>query len=96
MVAGRLSAAPARHRVVATVRASADDVRAHARHRATRIRPLDRATCLVDASDDTLPRIARTLAGLAADYTLDADPDVLDHLREAAHRTLRATGRHAG
>ncbi|MFI8101163.1 helix-turn-helix transcriptional regulator [Streptomyces sp. NPDC086023] len=91
-VAARLAAAPTRHRAVATVRAPADDVRAHARHPATRIRPLDGTTCLVDASDDSLPRIARTLAGLPADYTLDADPDVLDHLRESAQRALRATG----
>ncbi|MEW1635969.1 WYL domain-containing protein [Streptomyces sp. NPDC093801] len=92
-VAARLSAAPTRHRAVATVRASADRVRTRTRHPAGRIRPLDGATCLVDASDDSLTRIARTLAGLPADYTLDADPDVLDHLRTTAHRTLHATGR---
>lgn len=91
-VAERLSAAPTRHRALATVDASADHVRAHTRHLATRIRPIDATTCLVDASDDSLPRIARTLAGLPADYTLDADPDVLDHLRAGARRTLHATG----
>ncbi|MGW7056660.1 helix-turn-helix transcriptional regulator [Streptomyces sp. NPDC054887] len=89
-VADRLSAAPTRHRAVATVHAPADHVRAHTRDLATRIRPVDGTTCLVDASDDSLTRIAQTLAGLTADYTLDADPDVLDHLRTTAHRTLRA------
>ncbi|GGU90054.1 DNA-binding transcriptional regulator [Streptomyces albospinus] len=90
-VAGRLSAAPTRYRAVATVHASADHVRARTRGLATRIQPLDEATCLVDASGDHLPRIAQTLAGLDTDYALDADPDVLTHLRTAAHRTLHAT-----
>ncbi|KJK53604.1 helix-turn-helix transcriptional regulator [Streptomyces sp. NRRL F-4428] len=91
-VAERLAAAPTRHRAVATVHAPAGHVRAHTRYPATRIRPVDEATCIVDASDDDLPRVAQTLAGLPADYTLDADPDVLDHLRTTAHRTLHATG----
>ncbi|MFI5548069.1 helix-turn-helix transcriptional regulator [Streptomyces sp. NPDC051815] len=91
-VAAQLAAAPTRHRAVATVSAPAEHVRAHTRHLATRIRPVDEATCLVDASDDSLTRITQTLAGLTADYTLDADPDVLHHLRAAAQRTLHATG----
>ncbi|MEU4995801.1 WYL domain-containing protein [Streptomyces sp. NPDC021622] len=89
-VADRLSAAPTRHRAVATVQAPADHVRAHTRGLATRIRPLDEGRCLVDVSDDSLTRIAQTLAGLTADYTLDADPDVVDHLRAAARRALHA------
>ncbi|MFF4694152.1 helix-turn-helix transcriptional regulator [Streptomyces chattanoogensis] len=89
-VAGRLSAAPTRYRAIATVHAPADRIRARTRYLATRIQPLDETTCRVDASDDHLPRIAQTLAGLDTDYTLDADPDVLDHLRALAHRTLRA------
>ncbi|MGW7194680.1 helix-turn-helix transcriptional regulator [Streptomyces chryseus] len=90
-VAARLSAAPVRHRAVATVHAPADQVRARTRNLATRIRPVDERTCLVDASDDSLTRIAQTLAALTAEYTLDADPDVLAHLRATAHRTLHAT-----
>ncbi|MCY0937140.1 helix-turn-helix transcriptional regulator [Streptomyces sp. H34-S4] len=92
-VARRLSAAPTRYRAVATVHASADHVRAHTRGLATRIRPTADDTCLVDASDDSLTRVGQTLAALGdADYTLDADPQVLRHLRDTAHRTLRATG----
>ncbi|MCA6092181.1 YafY family transcriptional regulator [Streptomyces sp. SCA3-4] len=91
-VAGRLSAAPTRHRAVATVRAPAASVRARTRGLGPRIRPVDDDTCLVDASDDHLPRIAQTLAGLGTDYTLDAGPEVVGHLRDAAHRLLRATG----
>ncbi|MBT2422121.1 WYL domain-containing protein [Streptomyces sp. ISL-22] len=91
-VAARLSAAPTRYRAVATVRAPADHVRALVPGLATRLKPIDDSTCRLDASDDHLPRITRTLAGLDADYTLDADPDVLDDLRRAAHRILRATG----
>ncbi|MDT0447851.1 helix-turn-helix transcriptional regulator [Streptomyces hesseae] len=90
-VAGRLSSAPTRYRAVATVHAPAGHVRT--RGLATRLKPIDDATCRVDASDDYLPRIAQTLAGLDTDYTLDADPAVLDHLRRAAdraHRALRA------
>ncbi|MFE0187274.1 helix-turn-helix transcriptional regulator [Streptomyces sp. NPDC058989] len=91
-VAGRLSAAPTRYRALATVQASAEHVRARTRGLATRLQPVDEHTCRVDASDDHLPRIAQTLADLDADYTLDADPDVLSHLRDTAHRVLRATG----
>lgn len=91
-VADRLSAAPTRYRAIATVHASADHIRARTRGLATRLQSLDENTCRLDASDDYLPRIAQTLAGLDADYTLDADPAVLDHLRTAAHRTLHATG----
>ncbi|MCC3776062.1 YafY family protein [Streptomyces sp. UNOB3_S3] len=90
-VAGRLSSAPTRYRAVATVHAPAGHVRAHTPGLATRLKPIDDTTCRVDASDDHLPRIARTLAGLDTDYTLDADPAVLDHLRRTAHRTLGAT-----
>ncbi|MFI9203005.1 helix-turn-helix transcriptional regulator [Streptomyces sp. NPDC053048] len=90
-VAGRLSAAPTRYRAVATVHAPAERIRARTRGLATRLKPIDDHTCRVDASDDYLPRIAQTLAGLDADYTLDADPEVIDHLRHAAHRTLHAT-----
>ncbi|MGW6918349.1 WYL domain-containing protein [Kitasatospora sp. NPDC054939] len=92
-VAARLSAAPTRHRAVATVHASADRVRTRARHLGTRVRPVDATTCRVDASDDSLTRIAQTLAGLPADYTLHPDPDVLDHLRAAARRILHAADR---
>ncbi|MFD0266393.1 helix-turn-helix transcriptional regulator [Streptomyces sp. NPDC127106] len=91
-VAARLSAAPTRHRAVATVRAPADHVRARIRGLGPRVRPVDATTCRIDASDDSLTRIAQTLAGLDADYDLDADPDVLAHLRTAAHRLLRAAG----
>ncbi|GAU66513.1 putative DeoR family transcriptional regulator [Streptomyces sp. NBRC 110611] len=91
-VATRLSAAPTRYRAIATVEAPAEHIRAHAPALATRIRPLGAHTCRVDASDDTLRHIVHTLAALDADYTLDADPDVLDHLRATAHRSLRAMG----
>ncbi|MFK0255216.1 helix-turn-helix transcriptional regulator [Streptomyces sp. NPDC090445] len=89
-VADRLSAVPTRHRAVATVRAPADHVRARIRGLGPRLRPVDTTTCRVDASDDSLTRIAQTLAGLDAEYDLDADPDVLAHLRAAAQRLLRA------
>ncbi|MEU8438048.1 WYL domain-containing protein [Streptomyces sp. NPDC029216] len=90
-VAARLSAAPARYRAVAVVQAPADRIRALVPGLATRLTPLDDTTCRVDASDDRLPRIARTLAGLDADYTLDADPEVVAHLRRAARRAMAAT-----
>ncbi|MER7467488.1 YafY family protein [Streptomyces sp. NPDC097981] len=89
-VARRLSAAPTRYRAVATVRVSAGHLGAHARGPAGRIRPVSDDTCLVDASDDSLARIAQTLAALGTDYSLDADPDVVRYLRDTATRTLRA------
>ncbi|MGW1196685.1 helix-turn-helix transcriptional regulator [Streptomyces sp. NPDC002536] len=90
-VAARLSAAPTRYRAIATVHAPADRIRARAPGLATRLKPVDERTCRVDASDDYLPRIAQTLAGLDADYALDADPDVVEHLRAAARRAFNAT-----
>uniref|UniRef100_A0AAU2UZS4 YafY family transcriptional regulator n=1 Tax=Streptomyces sp. NBC_00003 TaxID=2903608 RepID=A0AAU2UZS4_9ACTN len=89
-VASRLSAAPTRYRAIATIHAPADHIRARTRGLATRLTPIDEHTCRLDASGDHLPRIAQTLAGLDCDYTLDADPEVIDHLRTTAHRALRA------
>ncbi|MGV4926944.1 MULTISPECIES: YafY family protein [unclassified Streptomyces] len=89
-VAARLSTAPTRYRAIATVQAPAEQIRARTPGLGTRLRPLDDRTCRLDASDDQLPRIARTLTGLDADYTLDADPDVLTHLRDTVQRTLHA------
>ncbi|MGW2813276.1 helix-turn-helix transcriptional regulator [Streptomyces sp. NPDC001415] len=87
-VASRLSAVPTRYRAIATIHAPADHVRT--RGLATRLTLIDERTCRLDASDDRLPRIAQTLAGLDSAYTLDADPEVIDHLRAIAHHALRA------
>ncbi|MFF4528499.1 helix-turn-helix transcriptional regulator [Streptomyces sp. NPDC001407] len=92
-VAGRLSSAPTRYRAIATVHAPAERIRARTQGLATRLRPVDDTTCLVDASDDHLSHIARILIGLDTAYTLDADPEVIDHLHETALRMLRATNR---
>ncbi|WP_037649113.1 WYL domain-containing protein [Streptomyces flavidovirens] len=89
-VASRLSTAPTRYRAIATVHAPVDQVHARTRGLATRLTPIDEHTCRLDASDDHLPRIAQTLAGLDWDYTLDADPEIIDHLRATAHRALHA------
>ncbi|MEV7194552.1 YafY family protein [Streptomyces sp. NPDC093510] len=89
-VAERLTAAPVRHRAVATVHASADHVRARTRGLAARLTPIDEHTCRLDASDDDPRRIARMLAGLDTAYTLEADPETADHLRASALRALRA------
>ncbi|MFD3807949.1 helix-turn-helix transcriptional regulator [Streptomyces sp. NPDC058611] len=90
-VAAKIATAPVRYRAVATVHAPADKVRARTWAMASRIRPVDESTCTLDCSDNSLPRIAQTLTTLDADYTLDADPAVIDHLRAAATRTLHAT-----
>ncbi|MFH8796506.1 helix-turn-helix transcriptional regulator [Streptomyces sp. NPDC017941] len=91
-VAEQLTAAPTRHRAVATVDAPAEHVRARTHGLGARIGALDERTCRVDASADALTRVAQILAALDADYTLDADPAVLDHLRTTADRVLRALG----
>jgi hypothetical protein len=41
-------------------------------------------------SGDSLARITAILTGIDADYTLAADPDVLNHLVSVADRTRRA------
>ena len=56
-----------------------------------RITPVDAHTCTLDLSGDWLPRIAAILASLDADYTLDADPDVLHQLATVATRMHHAT-----
>ncbi|GGM57308.1 hypothetical protein GCM10012275_30510 [Longimycelium tulufanense] len=52
--------------------------------------PIDEHTCAVDLSGDSLPRIDVLLTSLDADYTLDADPDVLNHLHTVADRIHHA------
>ncbi|MFD3697945.1 helix-turn-helix transcriptional regulator [Streptomyces sp. NPDC058646] len=94
-VAAKIATAPVRYHAVATVHAPAETVRARTWALATRIQPLDEGSCTLDCSADTLPRVAQVLATLDADYTLDADPAVVDHLHAAAQRTLRAVRREA-
>ncbi|MFI2614913.1 helix-turn-helix transcriptional regulator [Streptomyces sp. NPDC018584] len=89
-VADKIATAPARYRAIATVHAPAATIRRRTWALAGRVRPLDEAICTVDCSSNHLPAIAQTLAALDVDYVLDADPDVLDHLRETTQRTLRA------
>jgi hypothetical protein len=55
-----------------------------------RITPIDAHTCHLDLSGDSLARIAAILASLDTDYTVDADPDVLNHLTTMADRAQRA------
>lgn len=93
-VAAKIVAAPTRYRVTATVHAPAD----HLRNRGAlpgRIVPVNATTCAVDLSSDSLAGITQHLATFDADYTLDADPDVLDHLHDAATR-LQQAARRAG
>ncbi|MGI5341451.1 helix-turn-helix transcriptional regulator [Streptomyces sp. CA-181903] len=89
-VARKIATAPVRHRALVTVHAPADTVRRRTGALADRVRPLDDTTCAVDCSGDSLSRIAQTLAAVDADYTLDADPEVTDHLHRTAERTRRA------
>lgn len=90
-VATKIATAPAKHRAIATVQASAETVRRRTSALPDRITPLGDQSCEVDLSDDSLPRIAQHLAAIAADYTLEADPDVLEHLRTMAYRALDAS-----
>ena len=89
--AARVAAAPTRYRAVATIPTSAEHVHTRIPGLGTRVRALDEHTTRLDASDDHLPRIAQTLAAIDTDYTLDADAEVLDHLRCLAQRLLHAT-----
>ncbi len=90
-VADKLSTAPVRYRAIATVAAPAETVRARTWGALPgRITPVDAHTCTLDLSGDSLPRIAAILASLDTDYTLDANPDVLNHLATVADRARRA------
>ncbi|WP_405981998.1 WYL domain-containing protein [Streptomyces sp. NBC_00158] len=90
-VATKIATAPARYRAVATVHAPAVAVLARTQGLPERVIPIDEATCTVDLSGGSLARIAQLVVALAADYTLDADPEVVGYLRAAAERTLRRT-----
>ncbi|AJT69929.3 hypothetical protein T261_8336 [Streptomyces lydicus] len=90
-VASKIATAPARYRAIATVHAPADTVLARTQALPDRITPIDATTCTVDLSGDSLTRIAQLIAALDADGTLDADPEVFEHLRATARRTLRLT-----
>jgi predicted DNA-binding transcriptional regulator YafY len=90
-VVDMIAAVPVRNRAIATIQAPADTIRARTRGALHgRIQPVDATTCTLDVSGDYLPRIAGILAGLDCDYIIDADPVVLDHLRNVGHRTLQA------
>ncbi|MEV7524343.1 YafY family protein [Streptomyces sp. NPDC091371] len=90
-VAAKIATAPARYRAAATVHAPAVAILARTQGLPERVVPIDDATCTVDLSGGSLPRIAQLIAALDADYTLDADPEVVRYLRTAAERTLRRT-----
>ncbi|MFD9475922.1 WYL domain-containing protein [Streptomyces nojiriensis] len=90
-VAAKVATAPARHRAVATVHAPAVAVLARTQGLPGRVTPIDDATCTVDLSGGSLARIAQLVAALDADYTPDADPEVVGYLRAAAQRTLHRT-----
>jgi hypothetical protein len=49
-----------------------------------RITPMDAQTCTVDLSGDWLLQLAAILVGLDADYTVDAESDVMDYLATVA------------
>ncbi|GAU69755.1 putative DeoR family transcriptional regulator [Streptomyces sp. NBRC 110611] len=90
-VISRIAAAPSRYRAIATVQTSAQTVRARTRGEILgTITPIDQHSCTVDLSGDSLRRITTFLAAIDADYTLDADPDVRQHLRTLARRTANA------
>ncbi|MDT0449219.1 helix-turn-helix transcriptional regulator [Streptomyces hesseae] len=91
-VASKIATAPARHRVIATVHAPAETVIARTQSLPERVTALDATTCTVDLSGDSLTRIAQILATLGDITALDADPEVLRHLRATARRTLQLAG----
>ncbi len=90
-VAAKIASAPARYRAVATVAAPADAVLARTQGLPERVTPIGTDTCTVDLSGDSLHRIAQLLAALGGITTVEADPEVLAHLRDTARRTLRLT-----
>ncbi len=88
-VAAKIATAPARYRAVATVAAPAAAVLARTQGLPERVTPLTADTCTVDLSGDHLTRIAQLLTALGDTTALEADPEVLAHLRTMARRTLR-------
>jgi predicted DNA-binding transcriptional regulator YafY len=93
-VADKITTAPTRYRALATISAPADTVRTRTWGALpARITPVDEHTCTLDLSGDWLPRIAAILASLDTDYTLDADPDIRQHLATAATRMHHAASK---
>ncbi|WP_066940812.1 helix-turn-helix transcriptional regulator [Microtetraspora fusca] len=88
---------PYRYRARATVRASAEEVRARAPSiLPRRIEAVDEHTCVVHLGADSPERIALDLVALGADFTLGETPEppseLRRHLREVGERLLRAGG----
>ncbi|MBB5122589.1 DeoR family transcriptional regulator [Streptomyces eurocidicus] len=90
-LAAKIATAPARYRAVATVAASAATALARTQGLPERVTPLTAETCAVDLSGDSLHRIAQLLAALGEVTAVEADPEVLTHLRTVARSTLRLT-----
>jgi predicted DNA-binding transcriptional regulator YafY len=77
-----ITSAPYRHELRATVPAPADVVRARLPMSIpARIQPLDAASCTVRLGADSLDELVRDVVALGPGAVLDADPDVLAHLR---------------
>jgi predicted DNA-binding transcriptional regulator YafY len=89
-VARTVAATPYRYSARATVRASAEAVRARLPTLLPhRVEAVDEDTCVVRLGADAVDRIGLELVALGADFTLDGPPELLEHLRVLAERLLR-------
>ncbi|WP_051580015.1 helix-turn-helix transcriptional regulator [Pseudonocardia acaciae] len=92
-----LAEAPYRYTARAEVPASVQTVRERVPTLLPgKIEPLGADRCAVTLGSDSLDRIVRDLLALDTDVTLEADAEVLDHLRTVAHRLQAMTGDPSG
>jgi predicted DNA-binding transcriptional regulator YafY len=86
--------APYRYAARVTLQAPAEAVRAHLHPLLpNRVAAIDDNSCTVQLGEDTLPAITRQFVGLAAldvELTIDASPDLRDHLTSRFRRVLDA------
>ena len=75
---------------VATLHASAEWVAARLGDAAGELEPIDADTCRLCGQSDTLEWLAFRLVTLGCEFEVHEPPELVEHLREMAARTLRA------
>ncbi len=89
-VTARLYSTAPTYRAVATLHVSAEWVAARLGEAAGELEPIDADTCRLSGQSDTLEWLAFRLVTLGCEFEVHEPPELVDHLREMAARTLRA------
>ncbi|MEU5883015.1 YafY family protein [Spirillospora sp. NPDC047279] len=84
------------YRAVATLHVPAERVAGRLGDRPGDVEPIDAHRCLLRSHTDTLPWLAQALVMLGCEFEVHEPPELIEHLRDLAERTARATRTAAG